>query len=55
MTYVVADGGRTRLVTADFYNYWADKPYATFWRTVRGRDVPVETIRLGPTTSIRPR
>lgn len=56
MTYVVADGGgRARLVTADFYNYWTDAPYATFWQNVRGKDVPVETIRLGPTTSIRPR
>ncbi len=56
MTYVVYHGGgRTRPVTADFYNYWQDKPYVTFWRNVRGRDVPVATIRLGPATAIRPR
>lgn len=55
MTYVVTDGGRARLVTADFYNYWPAEPFATFWQNVRGKDVPVATIRLGPTTSIRPR
>ena len=56
MTYVVDHGGgRARLVNADFYNYWPDKPVVTFWKNVRGRDVVVATIRLEPTTAIRPR
>lgn len=56
MTYVVDHGGgRASLVTADFYNYWPGKPYVTFWANVRGKDVPVTTIRLEPTTAIRPR
>ncbi|MDQ4124665.1 MAG: hypothetical protein M3134_03555 [Actinomycetota bacterium] len=56
MTYVVDHGGgRARLVTADFYNCWPDKPYVTFWQSVRGKDVPVATIRLEQATSIRPR
>ncbi|MDQ3983260.1 MAG: hypothetical protein M3271_11325 [Actinomycetota bacterium] len=55
MTYVVDHGGgRARLVNADFYNYWPDKPYATFWKHVRGRDVVVTTVKLEPTTAIRP-
>ena len=56
MTYVVDHGGgRARLVNADFYNYWPDQPYVTFWKHVRGKDVVVATIRLEPTTAIRPR
>jgi hypothetical protein len=56
VTYVVDHGGgRAQLVNADFYNYWAGKPYVTFWLNVRGRDVVVETIRLESATSIRPR
>jgi hypothetical protein len=56
MTYVVDHGGgRARLVNADFYNYWQGKPYVTFWKHVRGRDVVVTTVRLEPSTAIRPR
>lgn len=56
MTYVVDHGGRrVGVVTADFYNYWPDKPYVTFWKSARGKDVPVATIRLETATSIRPR
>jgi hypothetical protein len=56
MTYVVDHGGgRTRLVNADFYNYWPGKSAVTFWMNVRGRDVVVATIRLEPATAIRPR
>jgi hypothetical protein len=56
VTYVVDHGeGRATLVTADFYNYWPNKPYVTFWANVRGKDVPVSTIRLEPATAIRPR
>ncbi len=56
MTYVVDHGGgRAHLVNADFYNYWGDKPYATFWMNVRGRDVVVTTVRLESATTIRPR
>jgi hypothetical protein len=56
MTYVVDHGGgRARLVNADFYNYWPGKPYVTFWKHVRGKDVVVATIRLEPATTIRPR
>lgn len=56
MTYVVyQSSGRSRSVTADFYNYWQDKPYVTFWRNVKGRDVPVATLRLDAATKIRPR
>lgn len=56
MTYVVTTGGgRSRLVTADFYNYWPGKPFVTFWANVNGKDVVVETIRLEPGTAIRPR
>lgn len=55
MTYLVDHGGgRTRLVTADFYNYWGDKPYVTFWKRRRGKEVPVATILLEETTAIRP-
>ena len=56
MMYLVDHGGgRARIVTADFYNYWADKPYVTFWKHVRGEDVPVATVRLRENTAIRPR
>lgn len=56
MRYLVSHGGgRARLVDADFYNYWQGKPYVTFWKHVRGKDVPVATIKLEPTTAIRPR
>lgn len=56
MKYVVDDGGRrARLVNADFYNYWPKKPFVTFWKSVRGKDVVVATIPLGPDTKVRPR
>ena len=56
MTYVVDHGGGpARYVTADFYNYWPGEPYVTFWQNVRGKDVPVATVRLTPATAIRPR
>ena len=56
VTYVVDHGGgRAHLVNADFYNYWPDKPYATFWASVRGRDRVVQTVLLEPSTTIRPR
>lgn len=56
MTYVVDYGGdRARIVNADFYNYWGDRPFVTFWKSVRGKDVPVATLRLEATTTIRPR
>lgn len=56
MTYVVDHGGgRAQLVNAQYYNYWGDKPYVTFWQNVRGRDVVVTTIRLEAGTQIRPR
>ncbi|MFN2588173.1 MAG: hypothetical protein ABR613_08650 [Actinomycetota bacterium] len=56
MTYVVDHGGgRAHLVTADFYNYWPDEPYVTFWINIRGRDRVVKTVRLEANTKIRPR
>jgi hypothetical protein len=56
VTYVVDHGdGRKRRVSADFYNYWPDRPYVTFWASSRGKDVVVATIRLEAGTTVRPR
>lgn len=55
MKYVVDHGdGRKRVVEADFYNYWPEKPYVTFWKSVRGKDSVVATIRLEESTTVRP-